>query len=300
LRHRDIASADAIDYFHECRKVPTAGDCRGRVLRLLCAGKGKMQSIETYLINLDGSNERLLAISERLDAFGIAYERISAVDGRRLDLSTVADYDLGHAERYMGRSLVGGEIGCYHSHLKVAKRFLQSDARYALVLEDDALPLCNPVELLESALADLEAIDPDWLLMNIGNNKLKIATPLGRYTIGGHQCELVAAHYFPMTTSAIVWSREGARLFVEQHQKMFAPVDNYFRYWITRSGHGYSFSPAPVTTTEAASQILAGSGRERKSYKRKWFYGLTKQRRLMQDKLIAWNHKRRFRRLDKQ
>ncbi|WP_426235296.1 glycosyltransferase family 25 protein [Pararhizobium sp. DWP1-1-3] len=254
-----------------------------------------MQSLETYVINLDGSNDRLDAISARLAAFGIAFERIPAVDGRPLDLSTVADYDEAHAERYMGRGLVGGEIGCYHSHLKVATRFLQSDAHYALVLEDDALPLCNPVELLEKALGDLDATDPDWLLINVGNSKLKIATPLSGYEVGGHRCELVAAHYFPMTTSAVVWSREGARLFVEQHRKIFAPVDNYFRHWLTRTGHGYSFTPPPVTTTEAASQILASAGRGRKTNKRKWYYGLAKQYRLMQDKLIAWRQKRRFR-----
>lgn len=257
-----------------------------------------MQSLVTYVINLDGSDDRLQAISQQLAAYGIDFERISAVDGRRLDLSTVADYDAARTERYMGRSLVGGEIGCYHSHLKVAVRFLESDARYALVLEDDALPLCNPVKLLEKALADLDAIDPNWLLMNIGNNKLKIATPLSDYDIGGYRCQLVAAHYFPMTTSAIVWSREGARLFVEQHRKMFAPVDNYFRHWLTRTGHGYSFTPPPVTTTDAASQILANAGRGRQTNERKWFYGLTKQRRLMEDKLIAFSRKRRFRRFD--
>lgn len=254
-----------------------------------------MQSLDTYVINLDGSDDRLNAISQRLADYGIGFERISAVDGRRLDLSAVADYDAARTERYMGRSLVGGEIGCYHSHLKVAARFLQSNARYALVLEDDALPLCNPVELLEKALADLEVIDPEWLLINIGNNKLKIATPLSHYDTGGYHCELVAAHYFPMTTSAIVWSREGARLFVEQHHKMFAPVDNYFRYWLTRTGHGYSFTPPPVTTTDAASQILASAGRGRQTNKRKWYYGIAKQYRLMQDKLIAWRQKKRFR-----
>ncbi|MFB9948040.1 glycosyltransferase family 25 protein [Rhizobium puerariae] len=253
-----------------------------------------MPSLETYVINLDGSNDRLQAISKRLSDFGVAFERVSAVDGRKLDLSTLPDYDPDRAERYMGRSLVGGEIGCYRSHLKVAERFLASDARYALVLEDDALPLCNPVELLERALPDLEAADPHWRLINIGNNKLKIATSLKRYGVGGHDCELVAAHYFPMTTSAIVWSREGARLFIEEHGKIFAPVDNYFRYWLTRTGHGYSFWPAPVTTTEATSQILSGAGHARKTNKRKWYYGLAKQLRLFQDKLIAWKQKKRF------
>jgi glycosyl transferase family 25 len=254
-----------------------------------------MQSLETYVINLDGSHGRLQAIGDRLATFDVPFERVSAVDGRGLDLSILPDYDAARAERYMGRSLVGGEIGCYRSHLKVAEQFLASGSDYALVLEDDALPLCNPVELLSRALPDLEAADPEWLLINIGNNKLKIATPLARYDIGGHGCELVAAHYFPMTTSAIVWSRQGARLFVEQHRKIFAPVDNYFRYWLTRTGHGYSFWPAPVTTTDAASEILAGAGRARKTNKRKWHYGLAKQYRLFQDKLIASWQKRKFR-----
>jgi glycosyl transferase family 25 len=253
-----------------------------------------MSLLKTYVINLDGSADRLAAIAERLADFGIEFERVAAVDGRKMDLSILPGYDAERAERYMGRSLVGGEIGCYLSHLKVAEAFLQSDAPYALVLEDDALPLCNPVELLDQALPNLGAIDANWLLINIGNNKLKIATPLKRYTVGSRKCELVAAHYFPMTTSAIVWSREGARRFVEEHDKIFAPVDNYFRYWLTRTGHGYSFWPAPVTTTEAASQILGGAGTARKSNKRKWYYGAAKQFRLFQDKWIASVAKKRF------
>lgn len=254
-----------------------------------------MQPLNAYVINLDGSTERLEAIGRRLEAFGIDFERVPAFDGRRLDLAEVADYDATRAERYMGRSLVGGEIGCYRSHLDVASRFLRSGARYALVLEDDALPLCNPAKLLAEALPDLEARDPDWILINIGNNKLKICTALSSYSVDGHECELVAAHYFPMTTSAIVWSREGARQFIDGHRTIFAPVDNFFRYWLTRAGHGYSFWPSPVTTTEAASEIVSTAGRHRKKNRRKWFYGLAKQKRLLEDKLIAVRRRSKFR-----
>lgn len=251
-------------------------------------------TIAVYVINLDGSAERLEAIRARLDAFGLEFERISAIDGRKLDLSTVADYDSARAESYVGRGLVGGEIGCYRSHLDAAARFLASDATYALILEDDALPLCDPVALLSRAIPDLEAVDPNWLLMNIGNRKSKIATPLFGYEVGGQAFQLVAAHYFPMTTSAIVWSRAGARRFLDGHRTIFAPVDNYFRYWLTREGHGYSFRPAPVSTTDASSLILSAVGGPRKKNARKWYYGLSKQRRLLVDKLIALSRKRAF------
>lgn len=253
-----------------------------------------MQSLKTFVVNLDGSVDRLADISARLAGFNINFERVPAFDGRKLNLSAIDDYDAVRAERYMGRALVGGEIGCYRSHLDVVSRFLESDASYALVLEDDALPLCNPVKLLSQAIPRLDSVDPDWLLINIGNNKQRITTSISTCNVDGHQCELVAAHYFPMTTSAIVWSRKGAVRFLGDHEKIFAPVDNFFRHWLTREGHGYSFWPAPVTTTDAASQILTVSGQTRKKNQRKWYYGLTKQKRLLEDKIIAIGKKRRF------
>ena len=237
---------------------------------------------------------RLADIRQRLHAHGIAFKRVAGVDGRKCDLNSLPDYDLKAAKRFMGRGLVGGEIGCYYSHLKVAQTFLQSDARYALVLEDDAKPLCNIMKLLAAALPDIDALDPDWLLMNIGNNRMKLCTSIKEYTVGDTKFDLVAAHYFPMTTSAIVWSRKGARHFVNTHTTIFAPVDNYFRYWLTRAGHGYSFWPAPITTTGADSLISTASGAPRQTGNRSWFYGLAKQKRLLEEKLIAWRHKKCF------
>lgn len=251
--------------------------------------------IATYVINLDMSTERLGLISSRLDALDIPFERVVAFDGRKLDMATVDGYDADRAVQYMGRRLVGGEIGCYRSHLAAAERFLASDARYALVLEDDAQLLCNPKMLLAEALPDLDAADPDWLLLNIGNNKLKYTSFMSRYNLDDRDYVLVAAHYFPMTTSAIVWSREGARRFVEEHRSIFAPVDNYFRYWLTREGHGYSFWPAPVTTTDAASIIDASASASRQKADRKWNYGFLRYRRFVGEKLIAIGKKWRFR-----
>ncbi|MCJ8052586.1 glycosyltransferase family 25 protein [Shinella curvata] len=258
-----------------------------------------MQAIRTYVINLDGSDARLAGLRTKLEAFGIDFERVAAVDGRAYDLASLPDYDLAAAKRFMGRGLVGGEIGCYYSHLKAARTFLQSDARHALVLEDDAEPLCNVLELLEAALPDIDALDPDWLLLNVGNNRLKLGTAIEEYPVGSMTFELVAAHYFPMTTNAIVWSREGARRFVTEHATIFAPVDNFFRYWLTREGHGYSFRPAPVTTTGADSLILSDKGARRQTGNRSWFYQLVKQKRLAEEKLLAWRKKRNFRLLRK-
>ena len=63
----------------------------------------------TFLINLDGSDDRLNSARAQLDQQGIAFTRVSAFDGRGLNLTEVRDYDEAHAVRYMGRKLKGGE-----------------------------------------------------------------------------------------------------------------------------------------------------------------------------------------------
>ena len=82
------------------------------------------QSFLCLVINLDGSNDRWQSVSAQLNCADISFERLAAADGRIEPPKNVTDYDANGAKRYMGRALVGGEIGCYHSHLAAAKRSL--------------------------------------------------------------------------------------------------------------------------------------------------------------------------------
>lgn len=273
-----------------------AARCYAAPSRFEIVPRESQMTIGVYVINLDRSKDRLEAIDRRLTAFGTAFERVPAFDGVRLDLATAGDYDAERAGRYMGRGLLGGEYGCYRSHIDAASRFLRSDARYALVLEDDALPQCDPLELLSKVLLDLNAVDPDWLLVNIGTNRNRIYTEIAKYEIEGREYGLRAAHYFPMMACAMVWSREGARRFVEGHGRIFAPVDNFFRHWLTREGHGYCLWPAPVEPTMVESDIVSSGGSKRSRHERKWYYGFAKQKRLLEDKIIAMGRRREFRR----
>ena len=240
----------------------------------------------TYLINLDGSDERLSSAQVQLEQQGITFTRVSAFDGRGLNLAEVSDYDEAHALRYMGRKLKGGELWCYYSHLDCARRFLASEVMYALVLEDDMHLTGDIMPTLEQHVSWLQANAPDWHLLHIAANKRKIYTTINQW----QGSELMHAHYFPMTTTALVWSRAGAQAFIDAHSKIFAPVDNYFRWWLTRSDKGYSVWPTLVTTTGADSDIDTRQA-QRKVAGRVKFYGLIKQHRLWSDKIIALYHK---------
>ena len=85
-----------------------------------------------YCINLDEKPDRWKAIEDQFKYWEIEnYERISAYDGR-------GDRDLGDILK--GRypdNMTSGEVGCVTSHLKAMKRFLETDAPCALMMEDD-------------------------------------------------------------------------------------------------------------------------------------------------------------------
>jgi glycosyl transferase family 25 len=90
------------------------------------------------LINLDRASDRLQKMQTRLAEISLDFERIRAVDGRALNyphpLFSAASYRFLHGRRWSP-----AEVGCYLSHLKAAERLLKSDAKFALILEDDVV-----------------------------------------------------------------------------------------------------------------------------------------------------------------
>lgn len=246
--------------------------------------------IKFYLINLDGSERRLAEASAALSAQDIAFERVSAYDGRAVDPGSIAAYDEAGALAYMGRQLKGGELGCYFSHLDCARRFLATDADYVMVLEDDMQPVADLQAKAEAMLYWLQAQNLPWYLINIGALKRKIFTPL--YRFDGH--ELSRAHYFPMTTTGVIWSRVGAQAFVDAGLPIYAPVDNFFRHWLTANDLGLSVYP-PLVAASGAESDIDGSAAKRKKQGRSRHYRWIQQQRLWCDKFKAWRHKRRCR-----
>lgn len=247
-------------------------------------------TLPVLVINLEGSEARLASARAQLEAAGLEFQRLPAFDGRGLTPDAFPDYDPQAARAHMGRPLRGGEIGCYLSHLAAARRIAEGTAPVAVVLEDDMRLTPEAAEALRALVDWAARASTDWDVINLGPNKHKIFTPLADLP-SGHR--LTRAHYFPMTTTGLMWSREGAAAFVAAHHRIWAPVDNYFRHWQTRRGRGLAVWPPLVTTSGAESEISAASGPKRSAEGRHPLYGFIKQRRLLTDKLIALAHKLR-------
>lgn len=247
--------------------------------------------VETYLINLDGSNKRLERATQQLQAINWSFERYSAYDGRGKALTEFKDYDDIATQKILGRRLLNSELGCYLSHLGCVERFLHTDSDYLIVLEDDMELTADFKAMVENTLNYLEQHpNLDWYLINLAAKKKKIAKNITQFK----QYTLWHAYYFPIRGVALIWSRKGAEEFVKQAKPITMPVDIFFQTWLSKSGKGLGIWPALVHPAGLDSDILgtvAVQGISRKEKEgRDATYGIKKHKRMWRDKIYALKH----------
>lgn len=247
--------------------------------------------VVTYLINLEGSDERLARATAQLEAVHWPFERFAAYDGRGKSLSDFEDYNDVEANRILGRSLMNSELGCYLSHYGCAEQFLKTDADYLIVLEDDMKITSDFKNAVDQILEYLHAHpEQEWYLINIAAKKKKLSkdiTTLSQYS-------LWHAYYFPIRGLGLIWSRKGAQEFVAHGKTMSAPVDIFFQSWLSKNGKGLGVWPALVSPAGLDSDILgtvAQQGISRKQMEnRSSSYELKKQKRMWRDRYYALKH----------
>ena len=242
----------------------------------------------TYLINLDGSHERLESAKKQLDQIDWEFERFPAFDGRGKNLADFERYDDVQARSILGRSLLNSEIGCYLSHYNCVVKFLQTDADFLVVLEDD-MQLSSDFKTITNQLLDFLYTNSDleWHLVNIAAKKKKLAQDITQF----HNHTLWHAYYFPVLGLGLVWSRKGAQEFIEKGKTITMPVDVFFQGWLSANGKGLGVWPALVTPTDMESDIWSeakAQNIERKELEnRDWSYSLKKKKRMLKNKSLA-------------
>ena len=208
------------------------------------------------MINLDRAAERLLSAEAEINSAKLKYERISAVDGSKLSRQQKDQYDEALAYKNFGRSLSGGEIGCYLSHVNAIDLFLQTDLEYCLVLEDDIKlhPEFNSVlpELIKFLNFNRKS---NFDVANLCNKPKKSYNKFHTITANNSNFDLCRAHFFPVLTTAILWTRHGVEKFRASCQPIHSPIDQFLKDWCIENDNGLCFLNPPVTHTDAESQI---------------------------------------------
>jgi glycosyl transferase family 25 len=111
-----------------------------------------------WVISLERAALRRDSITTSLDAVGLDYEVIDAVDGGMLTDGQRAQYSRTRALLTIGRGLGWGEIGCALSHLDAYERLIRSGAPVGVVMEDDVVASAD----LPGVLERLDSIAEPW------------------------------------------------------------------------------------------------------------------------------------------
>ncbi len=134
-------------------------------------------NMKVYLINMKNSIDRLKRFEESYiasDLSLIPFERVEAIDGRKIDLTPIVSetaykrmieaeskgYRLHHHE------LTRGAVGCYLSHKEVYKRISQQDEDYGLIFEDDVK--LSSLNLMEEINNIVNTVPKDWDILLLG------------------------------------------------------------------------------------------------------------------------------------
>ena len=121
--------------------------------------------IPILYINLDRSLNRREIMEKQLPLVSNNYERVSAIDGQKLDnLDSGVINGLIFTNDYP--ELTHSELGCTLSHLKAIKTAYDKGYKEALILEDDVLFYLKPLwpESLEEIV---EKAPDDWEIIKI-------------------------------------------------------------------------------------------------------------------------------------
>ncbi|MDF1621761.1 glycosyltransferase family 25 protein [Pseudothioclava nitratireducens] len=204
--------------------------------------------LKVYLINLDRATERLARMTYRLNAVPLAFERVPAVDGRSLTFPT-PDFSELSFKLLHGRRRIPSEVGCYLSHVECARRLLATDARYALILEDDVAFSDDFAEVLEAAVA----CSASWDILRLSElntgPKLPYAPLIG-------QRNLAVALLREKGAGAYVINRRAAEWFVKRLVPMRLSWDIAFDLEYLSGLRASFVYPVPADQrTETVSQI---------------------------------------------
>ena len=206
-----------------------------------------------FVINLDRSVSRWEKMHDRLEALGLPYERIPAVDGKNASDEFLNKYysaELNRKKYYACMS--APEIACYISHLKACERVMSEDLDYAIILEDDII-LEEPFKFVPLAL---ESITCDWNYIKLiapfkkkkivsrepvvfeipvacsyekwahdGKTDLKCVSKYSNLISVPTLFELVRWRKPPAGTQAYAVSKDGAGEFIAKRSRFFRPID---------------------------------------------------------------------------
>lgn len=242
------------------------------------AETGSSLGVPVWLINLPRAAERRRRMEEQLARLGLDYTLFPGVDGKGEAERLARNVDIPTFERNMGRKILWGGIGCYHSHLAVWQAFLDSGAPIALILEDDVVFHDDFIPAVRTALAGAE----HWDFLKLNCIRAKLPIPQGR--LGPYRLN---AYLGPATgTGAYLIKRELVERLLPRMIPVTRATDHEINRFFLHDFRLFGLEPFPSHVDDGGQSLITGTGFGDVA-KFKWY------RRLPHYRLKAANYLRR-------
>lgn len=211
-----------------------------------------LQDLPIWLINLPRATERRLRMQQRLSALGLNYTITDGVDGAAEAQRLLANTDVAQFERNMGRKILIGGLGCYHSHLLVWEQFLASGQPIALILEDDVVFHDDFLEALRLALS----AQTHWDFLKL--NKIRAKMPISQGMIGPYRLN---AYVGPATgTGAYLINRATAAKLLSAMGHVTRATDHEINRFFAHDFRLRGLEPFPSHLDDGPSFIATAQG----------------------------------------
>lgn len=172
--------------------------------------------MKIFVINLARRKERMSFMERQFASFGIAFERIEAVDGEKLSgeerRKAVDGFRWWCSRGYRWRA---GEIGCALSHRIALAKIVKEDLRYACIMEDDVNLGAEFRATLESAEKFVTSnsepravlLTPCEAAKGDGFVRIPWAQSCGCYVVNQESAKKLLAVTSPLTSTIDDWRR---------------------------------------------------------------------------------------------
>ncbi len=219
--------------------------------------------MQAYIINMDTAQERWNYVAAEFSKTGIPFERVSAVNGRLLQLP-IHEFDEVLYRRRHGKHPNRSTIGCYLSHLKTLRLFLESPTSMPSYVKTTSglLPISKP----SCAIITIFGALGHFAAFRISQQPSKELCRPRRWLHLSHQYDAFGG------SGAYMVHRKAAEVLLRQLVPMSLPLDHALdREW-AYGLKSASIFPLPVDQVDHAfgSQIRENVGEKLPIWRRYW------------------------------
>ncbi len=219
-----------------------------------------MLPLQILVISLKHSTVRQAKVASEMGKTSLAWGFMDAVDGSKLDLSTVS-YNAAKVRRMQGYTLTSREIGCYLSHMKCWQACVDRGVP-TLIFEDDFVLLPHFEQVLATLVNDYRG----WQIVRLQALEDKADVPVADF--GAYR--LVHNHGDPLGATAYLVNPVSARKLIEESRDLYEPLDHFIEH---KEKHGLKMlavKPYPVTVVDVTRATSTITDRPDRASVRGW------------------------------